>query len=57
MFSQALKLDVLPSQHTGNGLGYINPLHPHISMHFLFTVVCISRGANKENLFKNQVLL
>ena len=32
----------------------LNPLPPHISMHFLHTALCIYYGADKENLFNDQ---
>ena len=36
----------------------INPLHPHISMHILYTVhYTNSYGTDKENLMGNQELL
>ena len=36
--------------------GYLEPLHPNIIKHFLYTVVSgyIPQGTDKENLFHNQ---
>ena len=36
---------------------FLDPLHPNISIYFLHTVLYVSYGTDKENLFNNQQLL